>query len=223
MTRAPRIAAALLLALTAACNRTPPAPRIPPLAPFPVVAPAPSPAEVWSRQPGLLLRGATPTRLPYLGMRMAVLQDAGDSLQVRCLVCPGAPVGWTDRVRVAWVALSPADARGGDLADFALAVREAARRRDFPALQAAMSRDFVHALDGREGVLASIADLQTRRAVDLARLPGLLDRGIAQVPGTRVWAAPPEFATVPNYADLRTGFMRGDAGWEWTFLLRTGL
>jgi hypothetical protein len=156
-------------------------------------------------------------------MRLAVVQDAGDSLQVRCMVCPGLPVGWTDRVRLAWIPLAPADARGGDLADFVLAVREAARRRDMPALQAAMARNFVHALDGREGVLAAVADLSGRRAGDLARIPGLLDRGVVAVPGTRVWAAPPEFATVPGYADLRTGFMRGEAGWEWTFILRTGL
>ena len=186
------------------------------------MARAAEPAEVWSREAGLLLRGPTPTRLPYLGMRMAVLQVAGDSLQVRCAVCPGGPVGWTDRGRVIWVPSTPDQARGGELAEFVLAVREAARRRDFDALRSAMAPDFVHALGGVEGVRAALADFQSRRAADLARVPGILDRGVAAVPGTRVWAAPPEYATVPGYADLRTGFVHGENGWEWTFILRPG-
>ena len=222
MTRATRLSALLLIA-AAACHRAPPPPPpIPALTPFPAVAPIAAPVEVWSREGGLLLRGPTPTRVPYMGMRLAVLQDGGDSLQVRCMTCPGAPAGWADRSRVIWVPFTPAQARGGDLAEFVLAIREAIRRRDFPALQAGMARNFVHALEGREGVLAAISDFQGPRAADLARVPGLLDRGVVPVPGTRVWAAPPEFATVPNYTDLRAGFVRGPDGWEWTFLLRTG-
>jgi hypothetical protein len=156
-------------------------------------------------------------------MRLAVVQDAGDSLQLRCLVCPGAPMGWADRGRVIWVPQAPADARSGDLAEFVLAVRTAAVRRDTAALRTAMSRTFVHAHGGVEGVIPAVRDLMGPRAHDLARLPGLLDRGVAAVPGTQVWAAPPEYATTPNYPDLRAGFMRGEDGWEWVFLLRPGL
>ena len=221
MKRAPHLAAALLL-LAACASPPPPPPPIPPLEPVPV-SPAPAaPTEVWTRQAGTLLRGPTPTRLPYLGMRLAVLRDEGDSLQVRCLGCPGAPVGWTDRARVIWVAYSPTEARGGDLAEFVLAVREAARRRDVNALRPVMARTFVHALEGPEGVLASINALSGARAGDLARLPSLLDRGVVAVPDTRVWAAPPEFTTLRGYNDLRAGFTRGEDGWEWAFLLRAG-
>ncbi len=221
MTRAPYLAAALLL-LAACASPPPPAPVIPELAPAPQSPPPARPTEVWTREAGTLLRGPVPTRLPYLGMRLAVLQDAGDSLQLRCLVCPGAPVGWTERARVIWVPYAPADARGGDLAEFVLAVREAARRRDVAALQPVMARSFVHALSGPEGVLASVSALSGPRAGDLARLPGLLDRGVIAVPDTRVWAAPPEFATLRGYSDLRSGFTRGPDGWEWAFLLRAG-
>ena len=220
-----RYAAALFL-VTAACASSPPPPgppAIPPLEPFPTVAPIAPPVEVWSREPGLLLRGPVPTRLPYVGMRLAVVQDAGDSLQLRCLVCPGAPVGWADRGRVIWVPQSPADARAGDLAEFVLAVRTAAIRRDSAALRMAMARTFVHAHGGVEGVIPAVRDLLGPRSQNLARLPGLLDRGVAAVSGTRVWAAPPEYATTPNYPDLRAGFMRGEDGWEWIFFLRPGL
>lgn len=195
---------------------------IPPVAPAPVSPPPAQPTEVWTREAGTLLRGPTPTRLPYLGMRLAVVQDAGDSLQVRCLICPGAPTGWTERTRVIWVPYAPAEVRGGELAEFVLAVREAARRRDVAALRPVMARTFVHALQGPEGVLASVSALSGPRAADLARLPSLLDRGVAPVPDTRVWAAPPEFVTLRGYADLRTGFTRGEDGWEWAFLLRAG-
>ena len=225
MTRATRLAAPLAAALLAACAPPPPPPPppLPALAPFPQgVAPIAAPTEVWSREAGLLLRGAAPVRVPYLGMRLAVLQTAGDSLQVRCLACPGAPIGWTDRLKVIWVASTPEQARGGEIAEFVLAVRQAALRRDFTALRSAMSPMFVHGLEGREGLTAAVADLQGPRAADLARVPSLLDRGVAPVPGTRVWAAPPEFATLPGYSDLRTGFVNGENGWEWTFLLRPG-
>jgi len=221
-----RYAAALFLVAAACASPPPPPPApppIPPLEPFPtVVAPIVQPVEVWSREAGLLLRGPVPTRLPYLGMRLAVVQDAGDSLQLRCVVCPGAPTGWADRGRVIWVAQTPADARNGDLAEFVLAVRTAAARRDSAALRVAMSRTFVHAHGGTEGVIPAVRDLMGTRSQNLARLPGLLDRGVATVPGTRVWAAPPEYATTPNYPDLRAGFMRGEDGWEWIFLLRPG-
>jgi hypothetical protein len=219
MNRAVRTAALLLLA---SCGGPPPPPPIPALERAPVAPPPASPAEAWTREAGTLLRGPVPVRLPHLGMRVAVLEDAGDSLRVRCVVCPGAPEGWTERTRVVWVAYSPAQARQHGLADFVLAIREAARRRDVAALEGGMSRDFIYSLAGREGARAAVQDLAGPRAADLARIPAILDRGLAAVPQTPVWAAPPEYATVRGYSDLRTGFVRGPDGWEWTFLMRTG-
>jgi hypothetical protein len=117
----------------------------------------------------------------------------------------------------------PAEAAQLDLADFALAVREAARLRDYEALRAMMSRDFVYSLDDAEGVLEAIAGWQGPHASDLQRLPGLLDRGILSVGPGGVWAAPPEYVTQRGYNDLRAGFRRGRNGWQFIFLVRPGL
>jgi hypothetical protein len=118
---------------------------------------------------------------------------------------------------------APLEARQLGLAEFALAVREAARRRDIPALQRVMSRDFVSTLEGPEGPGEAIAGWQGPRANDLERLSGLLDRGIVSTGGGGVWAAPPEFVNQRGYADLRAGFRRGTQGWEFIFLVRSGV
>ena len=56
----------------------------------------------------------------------------------------------------------------------------------------------------------------------LDRMPFVLDRGVATVVGTPVWAAPPDYAADSRYGDLRAGFRRGPQGWEWIFLVRGG-
>lgn len=191
-------------------------------------APAPPPAppgftagEAWTREPGLVLRSdSAPTTLPYIFMRLQVLRVDSAGLLVRCLVCPGSPTGWVDSARVAYAPAPPHEAARLALADFALAVRDAAQRGDMNTLRALMARDFVHSLSGPEGVLEAIGAWQRHRTNDLRRLPFLLDRGIVSVPGTPVWAAPPEYATRPGFADLRAGFRRGPDGWEWLFLVR---
>src|SRR5205823_12448383 len=132
-------------------------------------------------------------------------------LVVRCLSCRGAPSGRVPRDRIVADVRTPAEAQKLELADFALAVRDAARRRDFDALRRVMSRDFVYSLDFPDGVLETIAAWQGRRAGDLQRLPLLLDRGLVSV-GAGIWAAPPEYATLRGYNDLRAGFRRGPNG-----------
>jgi hypothetical protein len=117
----------------------------------------------------------------------------------------------------------PAEAAQLDLADFALAVREAARLRDYAALRAMMSGDFVYSLDDAEGVLETLAAWQGRRTGDLQRLPALLDRGLVSVGPGGVWAAPPEYVTQRGYNDLRAGFRRGPNGWQFIFLVRPGI
>ncbi|HEX8694903.1 MAG TPA: hypothetical protein VF746_20920 [Longimicrobium sp.] len=221
-------ALALALALQAACGGPPPRRPAPVPAPPPAPPPPPPPAftatDAWTREPGLVLRSdSAPTTLPHMFMRLQVLRADSAGLLVRCIVCRGQPTGWVDSARVAYAPLAPADARRLELADFALAVRDAAVRGDLEALRAVMSRDFVHSLEGAEGALEAIGAWRGYRANDLRRLPFLLDRGIAGVRGTPVWAAPPEYATTPNYLDLRAGFRRGPDGWEWIFLVRSGL
>jgi len=224
MIRNLRFAALLPLAL-AACGgpRATPAPPLPALPPIPAVAPAATPTEVWTREPGVVLSGPPAVILPRLGMRLVVLAAAGDSLRVQCNTCPGMPTGWLSRLRVVWAPVTPAEARAGDLADFLIAVRHAALRRDVAALRPVMSRTFIHSLSAGEGVLEAVGAWAGHRSGDLGRLPGLLDRGVTTVPGTSILAAPPEYVGVAGYPDLRAGFQRGPAGWEWIFLVRSEL
>jgi hypothetical protein len=180
---------------------------------------------VWTAQPGTVLRGDSgAVTLPWSFMRLAVIQVDSTELVVRCLGCRGAPTGRVARSEIVHEVRTPAEAARLELADFALAVRAAALRGDIEALRPVMSRDFVYSLDLASGVLETIAVWRGRRASDLQRLPSLLDRGIAAVPGSAgVWAAPPEFATTRGYNDLRAGFKRGPAGWELIFLVKPEL
>jgi hypothetical protein len=126
------------------------------------------------------------------------------------------------RDRVVYALHPPAEAAKMELADFAMAVRDAALRRDYDALRRMMSRDFVYSLDLPDGPMETIAAWQGPRAGDLQRLPALLDHGIASVGSGGVWAAPPEYVTARGYNDLRAGFRRGANGWEFIFLVRPG-
>ncbi len=222
MTRRP-LRAAVLALLAVACT-PPPRPAAPLPAPPPPAAPAEPPftaPEVWTAEPGLMLRGDSGSvTLPWAFMRMAVLRVDSTELVVRCMACRGFPVGRVEKSRVVHQVRTPLEARQLGLADFALAVREAARRKDVEALRRVMARDFVFSLELGEGVLETLAAWQGRRAGDLERLPGLLDRGLVSTGGGGVWAAPPEFVTQRGYADLRAGFRRGPDGWEFIFLVR---
>jgi hypothetical protein len=228
--------AVLALCFAAGACGTParrPAPVPPPAPPplpavNPVLPPPPPPivanASVWTRDAGGQLRGESGgVSLPYLGMRLEVLQVDTMQLLVRCVHCPGTPQGWIAREAVVHHPRPPAEARSGDLAEFVLAVRDAAARQDVQALRPVMSRDFVHSLGPLDmGLLETFAAWEREQYRTLDRMPSILDRGVASVPGTTVWAAPPEWASMPGYADVRAGFRRGENGWEWIFLVRNG-
>lgn len=217
--RALALAAAWLLA--ACAPPPPPAPPPAPPPPPPPQAPAFTATEVWTAEPGVVLRGdSAATTLPWTFMRLAVVRVDSTELVVRCMACRGFPIGRVPRGRVVYEVRPPADAARLELADFALAVRDAARRRDYAALRRMMARDFVYSLDLAEGQLETISAWQGRRSGDLDRLPALLDRGIVSTGGGGVWAAPPEFVTQRGYGDLRAGFRRGANGWEFAFLVR---
>lgn len=228
----PRTAVLIVCLLLAGCTRPPtrPARVPPPAAPAPAENPhaAPPPIvafqSVWTRDPALQLRSeAGGVLLPYAFMRLEVLRADTTDLLVRCVHCPGAPQGWIAREQVVHVVRAPADARGLDLAEFVLAVREAAARQDVQALRPVMPRDFVHSLGPLDmGLLETFAAWEREQYRTLDRLPFILDRGVAAVVGTPVWAAPPEFAASLGYRDLRAGFRRGPEGWEWIFLVRDG-
>ena len=224
---------ALCLAACGAPTRRP-APLPPPLPPPPAVVepalpPPPPPivanSSVWTRDAGGQLRGESGgVLLPYLGMRLEVLQVDSAQLLVRCVHCPGTPEGWVGRENVVHAPLRPADAARLDLAEFVLAVRAAASMQDVEALRPVMARDFVHTLGPIDmGLLETFAAWEREQYRTLDRVPFVLDRGVATVVGTPIWAAPPEYAADTRYADLRTGFRRGPRGWEWIFLVRNGM
>jgi hypothetical protein len=221
MRRIPILAAAALLAASACVARPKPAPVPPPAPPPPPAAPPFTASEVWTALPGVVLRGDSgAVTLPWTFMRLAVVRVDSAELVVRCMACRGFPVGRVPRDRVVYEVRTPLEARTLELADFALAVRDAARRRDIEALRKVMARDFVFSLEDQGAVLEAVAAWQGRRAGDLQRLPQLLDRGVVSAGGGGIWAAPPEFVTQPGYQDLRAGFRRGPGGWEFAFLVR---
>lgn len=228
-----RHTALLLTCLALAACGAPARPPVPVAPPPPMPAqaavPAPPPLivqfqSVWSRTPGLLLRGETSaTALPYIFMRLEVLRADTTDLLVRCVTCPGAPEGWVAREGVVHAPADPAAARQGDLAEFALAVRDAAARRDVQALRRAMSRDFSYTLAPvAGGTLEALAQWEREGYRGIDRLPFQLDQGIAAVPGTPIWAAPPEYGASLGYQGLRAGFRHGADGWEWIFLVSGG-
>lgn len=202
---------------------------LPPPPPVDSLPPTPPPIlvnqSVWTRDAGVFLRGETSgLRLPYIFMRLDVLRVDSADLYVRCVHCPGTPEGLVARTSVVHWVRPPWDVRKMDLAEFVLAVRHAAARQDVATLRRAMSRDFVHSLGPLEmGLLETFAAWEREGYRTLDRLPFILDRGVASVPGTPVWAAPPEWATLRGYQDLRAGFKRGEDGWEWIFLVRDGV
>lgn len=222
----------LLILLAACAGPSRPRAAVPAAAPVPAMvaeaAPAPSPIaqfqSVWTRVPGLRLRGETSmTPLPFTFMRLEVLRADTTELLVRCAVCPGTPSGWLERSAVVHHAPAPIDAAQMELADFAFAVRDAAARRDIQALRPVMARTFAGTLGPVElGMLETLAAWEREGYRALDRMPFLMDRGIVTVSTTQVWASPPEYATSAAYADLRAGFRRGANGWEWIFLVANG-
>jgi hypothetical protein len=164
--------------------------------------------------------GAT---IPFVAMRLEVLRADSAELRVRCVHCAGVPEGWVPRGSVVHQPRTPVEAARLDLAEFVLAIRDAAARQDVQALRPVMARDFVHTLGPLEmGLLETFAAWEREQYRSLDRLPFLLDRGVATLPGTPVWAAPPEYAADLRFGDLRAGFRRGPSGWEWIFLVRNG-
>jgi hypothetical protein len=224
-----RTALAVLAVLLAACRSASPDLSPAPAAEPPALRDAEAPPRLavggsaWNREQGIALRAESGARaLPFRFMRLDVLEVDSARVRVRCRFCAGEPEGWIAVEDVVHVPATPQEARH-DLAEFALAVRTAALHRDVDALRPVMSREFSHQLGPVEpGLLETLSAWAVEGYASLDRVPWLLDRGLAPVPGTTLWAAPPEHATTRGYADLRAGFRRGPDGWEWIFLVRDG-
>jgi hypothetical protein len=194
------------------------------------VAPEPEPAPglvpefphplAWTNRPHVPIRtdaAAEAVPLPFTRLNVLGVDTLG--LRVRCLYCIPAVEGWVARDAVVAEAAPPRVAAAAGLAEFVLAVREAAGRRDEAALHPVMATDFTFSLEGGGGPGNAFRrwEFQGFRALD--NLPPLLDRGLATRDSV-IWAAPPAFVTDPEYRGPRAGFRRNAQGrWEWIFLV----
>lgn len=176
---------------------------------------------VWTASRDVPLRGdSATTLLPRPFTALAVLEADSSGVLVRCEACARAPLGRVLHDDVVHTPVPPAVAAYGTLAEFALAVRDAAARGDTAALAAVMAPDFTFSFVGPQGVEQALAGWASDDLRTLREVPALLDRGLAPAPGG-VWAAPPEFSENLGYHGLRIGFRRTRQGsWEWLFLLR---
>ncbi len=221
MTRFVRCAALWMLLGSVACI----APRPPAPPPTPVVPEPPAPPPfaydtVWVGSEGASLRtdAAPPIVLrPFVRLEVAGADSA--RLRVRCTVCTRPAEGWVNRDAVVFEPIDPAVAASGDLAEFVLAVRQAAGRRDLDALRSAMAPGFTHSFGRASGRLEAIAGWERERFAALDRLPALLDRGLVPRAG-QLWVAPPEYVERPDYVGWRAGFRREGERWVWMFLVR---
>lgn len=207
----------LLFALVA-CGARPAAVREP--EPEVVEPPAFSYAFAWTARAdvsvfsdtGEIVVRNTFTRLNVLGVDTL-------GVRVRCLYCIPALEGTAAREDLVYEALPPDSAARLGLAEFALAVREAASQRDQDALSRVMSRDFTFSLDGGGGPLDAFNRWRFQGFRALDNLPPLLDRGLVTRDST-IWSAPPAFVTDVYYQGLRAGFRRGTQDrWEWIYLV----
>jgi hypothetical protein len=214
-----RLAALATAALLSACLRAA-APEPP--APQPEPEPDPFPFEVvWSAGPDLTLAapdepGGTPLAL---FSRLEVFGRDSLGLRVACAVCPGRARGIVSEADVVFEVLPPEIAAWGTLAEFALAVRDAAERLDLAALRPILASDFSFSFVGPQTPETAFDVWRFEQFATLRRVPELLDQGLTTRDG-RIWAAPPRFYAERAYGDLRLGFRRDPSGrWEWLFLI----
>lgn len=192
-----------------------------PSAPAPAVAAPALGTDAWTSGAGVRLRADSDTVvLPYGAMRLQVLGRDSAGVRVRCLVCPGYPTGWVEpgELLIRAATLEEA-ARRPEAAEFALALREAALRRDVAALASVMSPEFVTTPGGLEGAASALAAWRAQGFRPLDELARAIDRGVVPLPHGGIWAAPPEWVARTGYPGAHAGFRRENGRWVWLFLL----
>lgn len=186
-------------------------------------APPPFPSEVvWTAVSDVAIveENGRAHRLARAFTRLDVIGQDSTGVQVRCGVCPGVAEGTVDHADILYAPLAPDVAAWGSVAEFALAVRTAADRRDLQALLPVMGEEFTYSFVGIQSPESAIAVWRAEEFESLDQVPELLDRGLASHDG-RIWSAPPEFIDQPAYRGLRIGFrQRPEGRWEWIFLIR---
>lgn len=223
MQRAPVGLSLLMASILAACA-SPPAPGTPPATTESSAAP-PAPV-VWTARPGVELSTESGvTTLPRAMMRLDAISADPQGLRVRCSACAEPLEGVVARNAVIYEAVRPIEAARGSVAEFALAVRAAAERRDVEALREVMSPDFSFTFGGAEGRLEALGAWEREGYRSLDRLSALLDRGVVDrwegqpASADELWVAPPEYLSRPDYLDLRAGFRRVGGEWRWVFFV----
>jgi hypothetical protein len=211
---------ALLCGLTACTAVRRPPVVVAPAEPEPARAPEFPSSLAWTARADVqVLTEGGEVIIPNPFTRVNVLRVDTLGIHVRCLYCIPTVDGLLPREDLVYEPLRPDSAARHGLAEFLLAVREAASRRDEEALRPVMARDFTFSLAGGAGPLDAFHRwrFQGYRALD--NLPPLLDRGVVTRDSV-IWSAPPAFLEDPEYHGLRAGFRRSAEGrWEWIYLV----
>jgi hypothetical protein len=211
-----------LILLAAGCASR----RAAPVQPAPEPEPAPSIVyaheTVWTADEHAVLHLADGrTFTPHPVTRLDVIGADSLGVRVRCTGCAAPVEAWVDTLHLVHTARTPAEAAAGTLADFALAVRAAAERRDLDALLPVMTPGFSYSLTRPASRVDAAAEWRREDLARLGRVPALLDRGLATRDG-RTWTAPAEFVTDRSYRGPRTGFQRVEGRWQWMFFVPGG-
>lgn len=210
----------VLLVLLLSCAAPPPPPPEPEPEPAPVVEPFPD-RFVWTAAPETSLRlEGRRTTVPHLFTRLEVMEPLPDGmLRVRCPTCEEGLEGVVSREDVVHGNAVPVLAAEEGLAEFLLAIRQAADRRDMTALRPVLSPWFTHSVEAPHGAGPAIIQWRREGYRSIDRLPTFLDRGVATRDGS-LWMSPPEFLNDPRYSGPRAGFERDEEGrWVWLFLV----
>lgn len=169
-----------------------------------------------------MLTDSAAIALPYPFTRLDVTgSDSLGHFIVTCTYCPQPVSGSVRPDDVVYEVHAPAEAATGSLAEFALAIRDAAAWRRIDSLSVVMVEDFTFGLSSqRDRGIALIAwERESYRNLD--QVPRLLDAGLVQI-GKDFWVAPEPYALQPGYQGLRLGFERNASTgrWEWLFLVK---
>lgn len=217
----PAILASALLVMSgcAPASHPDPAPAPEPLS----EPPPPLPQVVWTGQPEVAVRrGGSAILLEQPFTRLDVAgRDSTGLLIVTCAYCEPLVSGMVSEEEVIWSPLTPNEAASRSLAEFALAVRDAAAWRRVADLVPVMASDFTFGFSAQRDRVITLTAWEWEGFRNLDQVPRLLDEGMVQIDDD-FWVAPEEYANQPGYQGLRVGFRRSaESGrWEWLFLVR---
>jgi hypothetical protein len=176
---------------------------------------------VWTARDGIafLQEGREGTVVLRQFTRLEVIRREGGGWRVRCAVCVEPVEGIVSDKDIVHMAYPPEIAAWGSLAEFALAVRNAAEEERLDLLAPVMVGDFTQSLVGPQTPPMAFEVWRSENFATLSQLPGLLDQGLS-TRDTMLWTAPPAFTESLYYRGPRAGFRRRpDGRWEWLFLI----